>query len=215
MIAQELITSDLPILMPIDSVFRALSLMDEYKVAHLPVVVEDQYKGLINEEELLECDEKAILAEVNQHPFSVDPSIHVYEVVTQMARAEVDVLPVVFQGKYMGSIDRVAVLNFFAHKAGWGLEGSTIILEIPALSFSLAETSRLVEENGATITSYNMSHLDSGDLQITIKLNTVDIASTLATFERFDYKVKTFFNAPEVEDDLRSKFDEFMRYLES
>ena len=50
--AQQLLTSDLPLLLPIDTVANAIELMDEYKVSHLPLVVEDMFKGLINEEDL-------------------------------------------------------------------------------------------------------------------------------------------------------------------
>ena len=104
--AQQLLTSDLPLLLPIDTVANAIQLMDEYKVSHLPLVVEDMFKGLIYEEDLLECDKDAVLAEVDAHPIFVDPNIHIYEVVAQMAQANIDILPVVIQGKYMGCIDR-------------------------------------------------------------------------------------------------------------
>ena len=213
--AQKLLTFDLPLLLPIDTVSRAISLMDEYKVAHLPVVVEDQFQGLIKEEDLLEHEDTAVLAEVVTHQISVDPNLHLYDVVAQMSRAEVDILPVVFQGKYMGSIDRGTVMSFLTKEAGWGLDGSTVILEITSAKYSLAEISRLVEENSTQITSFNMTHKDSGVLIVTIKLNTTKIAAILSSFERFDYKILTFFNSPEVEDELRSKFDAFMRYLET
>ena len=74
MTAEQLLTSDLPLLRPIDTVKCALDIMEEYKVAHLPLVVEDQFKGLVNEGDLLECDESAVLAEVQASPFSVDPN---------------------------------------------------------------------------------------------------------------------------------------------
>ena len=213
--AQKLLTFDLPLLLPIDKVSRAISLMDEYKVAHLPIVVEDQFQGLIKEEDLLEHEDTAVLAEVATYQISVDPNLHLYDVVAQMSRAEVDILPVVFQGKYMGSIDRGAIMSFLTKEAGWGLEGSTVILEITSAKYSLAEISRLVEENSTQITSFNMTRKDSGALIVTIKLNTTKIAAILSSFERFDYKILTFFNSPEVEDELRSKFDAFMRYLET
>jgi acetoin utilization protein AcuB len=213
--AQQLLTSDLPLLLPIDTVSSAIQLMDEYKVSHLPLVVEDMFKGLINEEDLLECDKDAVLAEVNTHPIFVDPNIHIYEVVAQMAQAKIDVLPVVIQGKYMGCIDRGSILNFFAQKAGWALEGSIVVLEIPAANYSLSKISRIVEENGTRITSFNMNHLESGDLVVSLKVNTTNIATIMASFERFDYKVLNFYNSPEVEDEIRNKFDAFMRYLES
>jgi acetoin utilization protein AcuB len=213
--AQQLLTSDLPLLLPIDTVSNAIQLMDEYKVSHLPLVVEDMFKGLINEEDLLEYDKDAVLAEVDTRPIFVDPNIHIYEVVAQMAQAKIDVLPVVIQGKYMGCIDRGSILNFFAQESGWALEGSIVVLEIPAANYSLSKISRIVEENGTRITSFNMNHLDSGDLVVSMKVNTTNIATIMASFERFDYKVLNFYNSPEVEDEIRNKFDAFMRYLES
>ena len=48
MTAEQLLTSDIPLLLPIDTVKCALDMMDEYKLAHLPLVVEDTYKGLIS-----------------------------------------------------------------------------------------------------------------------------------------------------------------------
>ena len=214
MTAEQLLTSDIPLLLPIDTVKCALDLMDEYKLAHLPLVVEDSYKGLISEADLLELDEGAVIAEVKSEPLSVDPNLHIYEVVASMSSAEVDLLPVVHRGVYKGSIDRSAVLNYLSRVTGWGAEGSTIVLDIPTSKFSLNEISRIVEENGAQISSMNTSYEDSGDMLVTFKLNTIDIAAILASFKRFDYKVVTFFDAPEVEDELRDKFDQFMRYLE-
>lgn len=214
MTAELLLTSDLPVLTAVDTVKCALDLMDEYKVGHLPLVVEDQFKGLVNEEDLLELDERAVLAEVDTNPYFADPNLHVYEVVAQMASFDVDVLPVVHRGIYRGSIDRAAVMKYFAHEAGWGAEGSTIVLHMPPSKYSLNELTRIVEEHGAQISSMNTIHDDDGEMTVSVKLNTVDIGSIMETFKRFDYKVATFFDAPEVEDELRSKFDQFMHYLE-
>ena len=214
MTAEQLLTSDIPLLLPIDTVKCALDMMDEYKLAHLPLVVEDTYKGLISEEDLLEFDARAVLAEVNCSTLSVDPNLHIYEVVASMASAEVDLLPVVHRGIYRGSVVKGAVLQFLARVAGWGAEGSTIVLEIPTSKYSLSEITRIVEENGAQISSFNTSYEESGDMLVTFKLNTTNIAAILDSFKRFDYKVLTFFDAPEVEDELRNKFDQFMRYLD-
>ncbi len=213
MTAEHILISDIPLLLPVDTVKCALNMMDEYKLAHLPLVVEDTYKGLISEEDLLEFDESAVLAEVGCSTISVDPNIHIYEVVALMASAEVDLLPVVHRGIYRGSIDKGAVLQFLARVAGWGAEGSTMVLEIPTSKYSLSEITRIVEENGAQISSLNTSYEDSGDMFITFKLNTRNISAILDSFKRFDYKILTFFDAPEVEHELRNKFDQFMRYL--
>ena len=189
MTAEHILISDIPLLLPVDTVKCALNMMDEYKLAHLPLVVEDTYKGLISEEDLLEFDESAVLAEVGCSTISVDPNIHIYEVVALMASAEVDLLPVVHRGIYRGSIDKGAVLQFLARVAGWGAEGSTMVLEIPTSKYSLSEITRIVEENGAQISSLNTSYEDSGDMFITFKLNTRNISAILDSFKRFDYKI--------------------------
>ena len=105
-------------------------------------------------------------------------------------------------------------MQFLARVAGWGAEGSTIVLEIPTSKYTLSEITRIVEENGAQISSFNTSYEDSVDMLVTFKLNTTNIAAILDSFKRFDNKVLTFFDAPEVEDELRNKFDQFMRYLD-
>src|ERR1039458_9490596 len=49
MIATELLNEGLPVLSKNDTVLRALKLMKEFKVAHLPVVDGDEYLGLMAE----------------------------------------------------------------------------------------------------------------------------------------------------------------------
>ena len=59
--AQRILTMDLPVLALTDPVSRALTVMDECKVMHLPVVEEDVFKGTVSEAELLEMDDMALI----------------------------------------------------------------------------------------------------------------------------------------------------------
>ena len=52
--AQRMLPLDLPVLAWTDPVSRALTVMDEFKLMHLPVVEEDVYKGTVSEATLLE-----------------------------------------------------------------------------------------------------------------------------------------------------------------
>ena len=51
-------------------------------------------------------------------------------------------------------------------------------------------------------------------MEVTFKVNTEEIDSLLAMLQRHEYTVQSFHNAPEVEDEMRARFDAFMRYLE-
>ena len=135
--AQRILTMDLPVLALTDPVSRALTVMDECKVMHLPVVEEDVFKGTVSEAELLEMDDMALIAEARLDQESIGMDLHLYDVVARMGWSDVDVLPVVHRGLYRGAVDRSSVMRFLAKRAGWGFPGSTIVLESMTLILTL------------------------------------------------------------------------------
>ena len=213
--AQRILSLDLPVLSLTDSVARALELMDEFKLMPLPVVEEDLFKGMVSEDQLLELDEGSLMAEVALNEEAIEPDLHVYDIVARMGWSDVDLLPVVHEGLYRGAVDRASVLRFMAKRAGWGFPGSTLVLEVLPKDLSPAALMRIVEADGAQITSFNVAPVeDSEFLEVTFKVNTEEIESLLSTLRRHEYTVQSFYNAPEVEDEMRAKFAAFMRYLE-
>jgi len=54
----------------------------------------------------------------------------------------------------------------------------------------------------------------SGDLTITIKVNTLDLAHIIATFERYNYKIPYFYPSAEKSDDLKGRFDLLMKLFD-
>jgi len=213
--AQRILNMDLPVLALTDQVSRALEVMDEFKVMHLPVVEEDVYKGTVSEAQLLELDASAIIAEAPLSEESIGMELHLYDVVARMGWSDVDVLPVVHEGLYRGAVDRAAVLRFLAKRAGWGFPGSTIVLELLPKDLSPGELFRIVEVDGAQVTSYNVAAVENSELlEVTFKVNTEEIESLLSSLQRHEYTVQSFYNAPELEDEMRARFDAFMKYLE-
>lgn len=213
--AQRILNMDLPVLALTDQVSRALEVMDEFKVMHLPVVEEDVYKGTVSEAQLLELDAPALIAEAPLSEESIGMELHLYDVVARMGWSDVDVLPVVHEGLYRGAVDRAAVLRFLAKRAGWGFPGSTIVLELLPKDLSPGELFRIVEVDGAQVTSYNVAAVENSELlEVTFKVNTEEIESLLSSLQRHEYTVQTFYNAPELEDEMRARFDVFMKYLE-
>ena len=53
MLASDLLISHIPILKPTDATARALAIMQDYKISHLPVVSKNKLLGLISEETIL------------------------------------------------------------------------------------------------------------------------------------------------------------------
>ena len=55
MLTIELINTNIPRLQLQDSVSKALQLMNDFRLTHLPVVADNKYLGLVSEEDLLDA----------------------------------------------------------------------------------------------------------------------------------------------------------------
>ena len=214
MYAQRILSRDLPTARPDDPVGRVLELMDEYKVRQLPLVDGDEFVGLIYEDDLLEAEETTPMALLVGQPVFAAPHLHVYDVAASMVQGEVDVMPVVKEGKYLGAVNRAAILAFLTEHAGWGHPGGTVVVEVPEVDLSLSELARIVESNGARVLAYTLVAKPENQLvEVTFKLDTQDVEPLLDALQRFGYTIQTFFHSPELEEEMRERFEAFMRYL--
>lgn len=214
MYAQRLLSRDLPTARPDDPVGRVLELMDEYKVRQLALVDGDQFAGLVYEDDLLEAEETTPMALLLGQPVFASPHLHLYDVVATMVEGEVDVLPVVKDGVYLGAVNRSAILSFLTEHAAWGHPGGTVVVEVSESDLSLSELARIVESNGARVLAYTLVVQPESQLvEVTFKLNTQDVEPVLDALQRFGYTIQTFFHSPELEEEMRERFEAFMRYL--
>ncbi len=217
MIASELISYEIPLLKLGDSGEKAIDWMEEFKLVELPIVDNGEYFGLISEEDILSADDLSIeigtLERYFKKPF-VNQNQHLFEVIGELGQKEVTVMPVLNQGDYIGLITNDKVLKALANTISVINPGSIITLELNASDYSLAEISKMVESDDAKIlTSYLTSHVDSTKLEVTLKINKTDISRIIHTFERFNYVVTASYNESEYHEDLKNRYDEFMRFL--
>ena len=78
----------------------------------------------------------------------------------------------------------------------------------------MAQIAQIVESDNARIlSSYIMSPSDSTKLEITLKINQVELASIIRTFERYDYKIKASYQKSRTDDDIQFKYDALINYL--
>lgn len=218
MIASELISYDIPPLKLTDTGSKALEWMEEFKVKDMPVIDKNKYIGIIEESDVL--DRNNIEDKINSYnlnfrkPF-VYQNQHLFEVIAQLVENEVDILPVLNeQEDYIGLITTSAILEFFAKTVSISNQGSIITLELNINDYSLAEISKIVESDDAKIlASFITSHIDSTKLEVTLKINKTDITRILHTFDRFNYTVTASYNESEYHEDLKNRYDEFMRFL--
>ena len=218
MIAQELFSDSLIPLKLTDSVDFALNMMDEFKVFHLPVVDNMIYLGLLSEADLLlyTGGEDPVL---NLEPFANHSHIrvnqHPYDAVTLFSSNRLSVLPVLDENNhYLGSVTLTSLTNYLTEMFSINNPGGIIILEINDKDYLLTEIAQIVESNDAKLLSlYIHSDPDTTKLEITLKLNRMDIEPVLQTFSRYNYTVKASYSEDTDNDSLRERFDSFLKYL--
>ena len=93
--------------------------------------------------------------------------------------------------------------------------GGIVELELNVNDYSLAEVAQIVESNNAKILgSFITSHPDTTKIQLTFKTNRNDLGAILQTFNRYNYTVTAAFDTGGREEDVKNRFDSFMKYLD-
>jgi predicted transcriptional regulator len=218
MLTANLINKNIPRLQPQDSVNKALQLITDFKVTHLPVISDNKFLGLISEEDLLDADEKGTVEFMTEHfiQASVFDNAHFLIAVNCSIQFDTNVVPVVnHQNDFAGVITTTDLLKSLANFSGANEIGGIIVLEMERSQFAISEISRIVESNDCTILHLNTTtHPETGMLTVTIHINKREITTVVATFERYDYHVNFQFGIENFENEIDSNYRHFMHYLD-
>jgi CBS domain-containing protein len=218
MLTVELINNNIPRLKLQDTAGKALQLINDFRVTHLPVIADEKYLGLISEEDLQDADEKMPI-ELMQENFidaAVNENEHFLTAVTCCNQYDTTVVPVVNEDKELvGVITSPDLLKALGNFAGTNEIGGIIVLEMERSQFAISEISRIVESNDATILHLNTTvHPETGMLTVTIHANKKEIAAIVATFERYEYDVIYYFGNENFENEIHSNYRHLMNYLD-
>jgi len=220
MIAEELINHMIPPLKLTDDVHKAMLWMEELRCNQLPVVDDQKFLGLLTEEVILETNDverKIGEMELIAPGCTVSNNSHFYEVLKISSDNNAHLVGVTDgEGKYIGVITVQDTVTSFAQSAAVQIPGGIIVLSIKQIDYSLAEISRLVEENNAKILSSSVKVDDSDPamLKVTLKINRLDLTHIVATLERFGYKLIARFQETKVMEEEKDKIDMLLKYLD-
>jgi acetoin utilization protein AcuB len=215
--AQKLIKTDLPTLSRGDDPVRALGLMDEFRVVHLPVVENGKFLGVISETTLLGShgpDDIDFFSADQLLDVSVTPEEHVLDVLRVAGEHHVSIIPIIQKDRsYMGVVLLEDLVESLSTMQGANKPGGIIVLEMAENDYSLQQIARIVEENDAKILSLSVNPGEMGKIEVNLKINEPDLNAILQSFGRFGYRVQGSYQEPEYTEDLKKRYDELMRYL--
>ena len=219
MLTTELINNNIPQLQLQDSIAKALQLISDYRVTHLPVVSDDKYLGLVSEDDLLDAENEKLTIQVLENTFiiaAVKENEHFLNAVNYSNRYETTVVPVVNEEKELvGAITVRDLLKALGDFSGASEIGGIIVMEMERSQFAISEISRIVESNDATILHLNTTvQAETGMLTVTLHLNKKEIATIVSAFERYEYDVIYYFGDEKFENEIHSNYRHLMNYLD-
>lgn len=218
MFASNLITDSVPPLKLTDTCGRALLWMDELRVNALPVIDGTNYLGILHKTDVLKPELKQIAlkdVDINLSKISVFHNQHVYELTKIATINKLDVVPVIDDSNhYLGLVTVNDLVAYFAESKSVYMPGGIIILEMGFKDYSMSHISQIVESDGGHILSASVSATNNQQtIEITLKIDKVDLSRILAAFYRYNYNVTGSFSQSEFNDDLKNRYDSLMHYL--
>ena len=218
MIALDLISDAIPPVKTSDTIQKVLDRMAEFRLNHLPIVNDLQFLGLISEDDMIEeMDYDTPIGALSLsllNPYVLE-SQHIYDVIRVFFEQKVSVVPVLdHKMDYLGLISINSMTEHLASITSVSNPGGIIVLEIGNRDNSLAHISQIVEsENAQILSSYTNQMADSTKMEITLKVNKVDISQIVSSFLRYDYVILATYNFSDKNDSASDRFDSLMNYL--
>ncbi len=218
MIVKEIISETIPSLKPSDTVSKALNWMEAFKITHLPIVLNNDYLGLISETDLLDIDNNKPI--INNKLIIKDISVienqHIYDAINTISDNKLSLLPVLnINNKYSGYVVLQDLLIAVKKITAIEAIGSVLILETAQSDYSLTEIANIVEsENIKIVSLHTATNIKNQKLNITIKFNTDEILPIVKSFERYNYNIEAVFSNNNKSDEFyNDRLDELLFYL--
>lgn len=217
--ASELLTTELPVLSPQDSLQRAISLFLDTSVSHLPIVENGIVQGVLPTDVLSGVAEIDLTLEdfredyLQAYAYRDQHMLDVFELIAKMG---LTAIPVVDENRvYQGSITTEAVLarlsNFFSFRQIGGI----IVLRLGVRDYNLVEISHIIGSNNGRIL---MLYLDIDEATesylLTLKVDTLNLLPILATFERYKYNVVYYQPYGMEREELRDRYELLMKLFD-
>lgn len=219
MIAQNLVSEIVPPLRLTDSGQKALNLMEIFRISHLPVVDGKSLVGLISDKIIYDLNiiDKP-LGDYSDHLLSphIHTNQHIYEVFSAISVLRLSAVPVLdLHHEYTGLITVFDLAQKFAELVAVQEPGGVVVLELNAIDYSLSQIAQIVEGNDAKILSFYINQeKESNLMNVTLKINVVDLSAIIQTFVRYDYNIKAVYMDDSVTQDFYGdRYEQLMRYM--
>lgn len=191
---------------------KALRIMQDNHVAHLPVVEDKKYLGLVDE---LACEEANDFPP-QLMPLKIGADVHFWDVLKFFKTSGVSVIPVVTESnEFLGAITKSHLVDLAGEISTVQEDGAIIELMVAPRDYSMSQIAQIVEGNDVKIQSVIVNEMSNDNLiMVVLKLNSVHISGVMQTFGRYNMSVRRVYNYTDDLDWLNDRKEGLIRYLD-
>ena len=127
-----------------------------------------------------------------------------------------NVIPVINENnELLGTISSKALITEMGNFCGSSEFGAMVVLEMERTRYAISEINSIIESDGATILHLNViPHPVPDLLEVTLQINKKEVATIIATFERYEYSVIYYSGEELFENEININYDNLMNYLD-
>jgi hypothetical protein len=183
--------------------------MEAKAMEYASIIKENKWLGYVSLTNLKASDEEnlAFLIEEELSKTYFLPNQHLYEIYPFFQRSVLSEISIIDEeGTYLGSASKSILGEKLLNTLTYRGIGSIIVLKIFHTDFVLSRISNIVEENNAKIVGLMIEEIDQ-NYHINIKLNTIEIAAILSSFQRFSMEIESYHSISENEWQVKKAFE--------
>lgn len=216
MFIKEYISKDYPIFNVEDSVMKAIEWVEDFGFTHIFLHRQGVFLGALSYHILYEYEEATLgNLEIHLEKFALQEDANMMDSVKLFYTFNTDIIPIIGKNqKYLGYISYDDVFNEFSKYPLFSENGAIIIIQTTHTQYSLAEVTRIVEENNEKLYGCFISSMNEDYVQITLKTSNRNLNFIEESFERYGYIIVHKYYKNEKEELLKNRFDFFQKYLQ-
>lgn len=210
------INPNIPVLRPSDTVDDALLLFNDYKLTHLPYVIDRSFEGFFSEDLLMNYDIDDQLSDIQ--PLPADLLLPENDLLTEAVRkatgSATGLLPVInADGEFEGVVEKTELYEQFIRQLALNQPGGLLEINLKGKDYSLTEISRIIESESGKIISLFITNDGNNDMILSLKLDITHISTVIRALGRFGYEVASYHSSEPVNNLEKDRFDQLMKYL--
>ncbi len=178
---------------------KAIRLMKDNSIRHLPVVEDDRFLGFVTEGELRQLLIPSMLEEIKvkdvmiSDPVTVSPEADIETAAKLVYHYKIGGLPVVEKGKLVGILTVTDILRAFIAMMGILAAGSRLDVVIGDFPASFEEVYNIIYNNNVKIISLGITSNEEDETVYSFRLEKCKLEPVVEALKKRGYKVVSTF----------------------